>query len=50
MTVSFKESVIGEGLFLYLIDCACAMVDKYNDLFLALEKGIMSIEDFLKKA
>lgn len=48
MTASFRESVIGEGLFHYLIDCSCATVDKYNDLFLALSKGIMSIADFIK--
>lgn len=50
MTASFRESLIGEGLFLYLISCSCAMVDKYNDKFLALDKGIMSITDFIAKA
>ena len=32
-----------------MISCACAMVDKYNDQFLALDKGIMSIADFIAK-
>ena len=50
MTASFRESVIGEGLFQYLISCSCAMVDQYNDKFLALDKGMLSIEDFIKKA
>lgn len=50
MTASFRESLIGEGLFQYLISCSCAMVDKYNDQFLALDKGIMSITDFITKA
>ena len=49
MTASYRESQLGEGLFQYLISCACAMVDKYNDQFLALDKGIMSIADFLAK-
>ena len=49
MTASFRESVIGEGLFQYMIDCSCAMVDKYNDLFLAVDKGLLSIADFLAK-
>jgi hypothetical protein len=49
MTASFRESLIGEGLFQYLISCSCAMVDKYNDQFLALDKGIMSITDFIAK-
>ncbi len=49
MTASFRESLIGEGLFQYLISCSCAMVDKYNDQFLAIDKGIMSIADFISK-
>ena len=49
MTASFRDSLIGEGLFLYLIFWSCEMVDKYNDQFLALDKGIMSIADFIEK-
>ncbi len=49
MTASFRESLIGEGLFQYLISCSCAMVDEYNDQFLAIDKGLMSITDFLAK-
>lgn len=49
MTASFRESLIGEGLFQYMISCSCAMVDKYNDQFFALDKGIMSITDFIAK-
>lgn len=49
MTASFRESVIGEGLFQYMISCACAMVDEYNDQFLAIDKGLMSINDFIAK-
>ena len=47
MTASFRDSVIGEGLFHYMIACSCAMVDKYNDKFLALDKGVISITDFI---
>ena len=47
MTALFMESIIGEGLFQYLISCCCAMVDKYNDRFLALDKGSISITDFI---
>ncbi len=49
MTASFRESLIGEGLFQYLISCSCAIVDEYNDQFLAIDKGLMSITDFLAK-
>lgn len=49
MTASFRESVIGDGLFQYMISCSCAMVDAYNDKFLAINKGILSVEDFIAK-
>ena len=49
MTASIRESQLGEGLFQYMMSCACAMADKYNDQFLALDKGIMSIADFIAK-
>ena len=47
MTASFRESLIGEGLCQYLISCSWSMVDKYNNQFLALDKGIMSITFFI---
>ena len=49
MTAPFRESEIGVELFQYLISCSCATVDKYNDQFLAIDKGLLSIGDFLKK-
>ncbi len=49
MTASFRESLIGEDLFQYMISRTCATVDKYNDRFLALDKGMISFEDFIKE-
>ena len=49
MTASFRESLIGEGLLQYMISCSCAMVDEYNDKFLAIDKGLISINDFLSQ-
>lgn len=49
MTASFDGCVIGEGLFQYMISCACAMIDKYNDRFLAIDKGLIDISDFFAK-
>lgn len=46
-TASYRESNIGDGLFQFMISCACAMVDKYNDRFLAIDKGFLSISDFI---
>ncbi|MCM1364991.1 MAG: YbjN domain-containing protein [Faecalibacterium sp.] len=45
---SFKDSNIGKGLLLHMIVCAMAMVDKYNDKFFALNKGMIGIDEFIK--
>lgn len=47
LTASFRESKIGDGLFEYLIGCSSYTVDKYNDKFFALCKGLISINDFI---
>ena len=49
LTASFRDSVIGEELFQYMISYSCSAVDEYNDRFLALDKGLMSINDFIAK-
>jgi len=48
MTSSFRESLVGDELFKYMIHVACATVDKYNDQFLMISKGNLSITDFIK--
>ena len=48
MTASYRESAIGEGLFLYMIDSACESVDRFNDKFAAVNSGMLSVEDFLQ--
>jgi len=47
MTNSFIESEIGEDVFMYLLMCSCQTIDEYNDKFLMLAKGMLSIEQFL---
>ena len=47
MTASFRNSRIGDGLFQYMISCSCSTVDKYNDKFLSLNEGVISITDFI---
>lgn len=49
VTTSFVDSIIGEGAINYLIDCACALADHYNDLFLALDKGMIDLGTFISK-
>ena len=48
MTNSFLESKISEEVFAYMLFCSCQVIDKYNDRFLMLAKGMLSIEQFLK--
>ena len=45
---SFRDSVLGEELFNYMVMLAAGTVDDYNDKFLMISKGMWSIEDFLK--
>lgn len=47
MTASFYDSTIGEELLQYMISNACYYVDEYNDKFLAIDKGFISISDFI---
>ena len=47
LTSSFRESIISEKLLHYIISVSCAIVDKYNDKFLAISKGLISINDFV---
>lgn len=47
MTNSFIDSKISEEVFSYLLFCSCQAIDEYNDRFLMIGKGIVSIEQFL---
>lgn len=48
MTACFRESKIGDGLFEYLVGCSSSTVDAFNDKFLAVCKGVISIDDFIR--
>ena len=47
MTNSFLESTLGEDVFKYMLYCSCQTIDEYNDRFLMLAKGMLTIEQFL---
>ena len=49
MTSSFIESEIGNELFAYMIMVSCHTIDDYNDRFLMLAKGMMTVQDFMAK-
>ena len=47
MTNSFMESVISEEVFAYLLYASCNVIDDFNDKFLMLAKGMLTLEQFL---
>ena len=47
LTASFLDSEFGEGMIHYFIRCTNAVVDHYNDKFDAINKGTMSVQEFL---
>lgn len=49
IAASFRGSTIGEGLFSDLILKTYHTVEKYNDKFMAISKGYMSIQAFLEE-
>ena len=48
MTNSFIDVELGFETLRYLIFCSCATIDKYNDKFLMLAKGMFSLEQFME--
>ena len=50
VSTSFVDSILGEGVMQYMMDCTLAIVDQYNDLFLALEKGIIDLPTFIERS
>jgi len=49
LTSSYRDSILGEDLYEYMIMVAAATVDQYNDKFFMLSKGAMTIQDFIEK-
>ena len=48
ITNSFLDVVLGFETLRYLIFCACSIIDNYNDKFLMLAKGMLSLEKFME--
>ena len=49
MIVPLEDSEIGNGLLDFLVSCICSLVDDYNDKLLALGKGYIDINEFIKR-
>lgn len=47
MTASYRESLIGEGLFHYMLACSCMTVDRFNEKFMAIDSGMLSLAEFI---
>ncbi len=45
---SFRESILGEDLFEYMILYSANVVDDYNDKLFMLSKGMITIEQFIQ--
>ena len=45
---SFRESLIGGELFNYMLHIAINTIDKYNDRFLMISKGIIDLQKFVE--
>ena len=49
MTSSYRESTLSEERFEYMVVVAAATVDRYNDKFFMLAKGMISVQQFLEQ-
>ena len=49
MTSSFRDSLVGDELFTYMIAVSLHTIDEYNDKFFMLAKGMMTLEQFLER-
>lgn len=49
MVTSFRGSLIGKELLQYMVVVASDTIDRYNDRFLMLDKGMLSLADFIAK-
>ena len=48
MATSYRESLLGDELFNYMIGVSLSTVDRYNDKFLMVLKGMLSLEQFME--
>lgn len=49
LTTSYRASTLGEDLFAYMVGVSAGTVDRYNDRFFMLAKGMISIEQFIEQ-
>ncbi|MBR2912810.1 MAG: YbjN domain-containing protein [Oscillospiraceae bacterium] len=47
-TQSFLDSILGKEVFRYMLGASTSSIDKYNDRFFMLNKGMMTVEQFIE--
>ena len=47
-TQAFMDSILGKEVFRYMLAVASSSIDKYNDRFFMLNKGMMTVEQFIE--
>lgn len=47
ITNSFMDCELSKEAFRYILFCACGTIDDYNDKFLMLDKGMLTLESFM---
>ena len=48
MVCTFRDSILGDDLFSYLIGCSCQTIDEFNDKFMMLSTGLIDVEKFIE--
>lgn len=48
LTTSYRESLLSEALFEYMVMVSASTIDKYNDRFFMLAKGMITLEQFIE--
>lgn len=49
MVSSFRDSLVGDELFTYMMAVSLRTIDKFNDKFFVLSKGMLTLEEFIKR-
>ena len=48
LTSSYRESLLSEALFEYMVMVSASTIDKYNDRFFMLAMGMITLEQFIE--
>ena len=49
LTSSYRQSILGEDLFEYMVMVSASTIDEYNDKFFMVAKDMMSIHQFIEQ-